>query len=158
MDDDDSNGPGESPEVEAALELLRRLIAARRIPMGKLDDRLGHARGYISRLMQRKMRLTYDLIISILQAIDVDPNLFFTTLYPPPRLWRSALPSLPAAGPPSSGRDVAELRALLLEQLGHALPEPEEPPPMADEELKARMHALVHAILSEDLPRPPRKG
>ena len=53
---------------------------------------------------------------------------------------------------------MAELRALLLAQLRHALPEIEEAPPMADDDLEARMLATVQAILAEDLPFPPRKG
>ena len=53
---------------------------------------------------------------------------------------------------------MAALRALLLAQLRHALPELEEAPPMADDDLEARIVATVQTILGEELPLPPQKG
>jgi transcriptional regulator with XRE-family HTH domain len=156
--DDTSSGPTEWPENDAAIELLRRLIATRRISMGELDDQLGHARGYVSRLLQGKIRLTYEGILSVLKVLNIDPNLYFTTLHPPPRpgAFRAASPASLAAAASSRRAHVAELRALLLEQLREALPELEEVPRLADDDLEARILATVQTLLTADLPRPPR--
>ena len=164
MAPDESNGPDDpgNPEVAAALELLRRLIAARRMSLGELDDQLGHARGYLSRLLQGRTRLTYDILLKLIRAVDVDPAFFFSTLHPPRRrkgYLPTPPPREPAAGaPPAPSRrpDLAELRALLLQQLRHSLPELEEAPPMTDEDLETRILAAVQEILAEDLPRAPR--
>jgi transcriptional regulator with XRE-family HTH domain len=139
MSSDEPNGA----ELAAALDFLRRLIAARRMSLGDLDDKLGHARGYVSRLLQGNTRLTYDQILSILKGIDVEPAFFFSTLHPLRK-------PLPAA---ASGRlELAELRALI-QQLRRSLPEIGDTPPPTGDDLESRILAAVQEVLAEDLPR-----
>lgn len=160
---DGTDGP-EAAEVEAALDLLRRLTAARGINLYEIDDKLGHARGYTSRLLAGRKRLTYELLLRFLRVIEVDPDLYFSTLYPP--RGRREDPPLPPKMPPRRRPavfrrpDVAGLRTLL-GQLLASLPEvaeqeDEEEAPRSDVDLETRILAAVREILAEERPRRPQ--
>ena len=135
----------ESPHEKAARTLLRSLIEARGYNLQDLDAKLHFRRGYVSRLLHGRTRLTYGQILEILELIGVDPSLYFSTLHP----YRRASESQPLT--------FEDLRAIL----GRILPadqlEPleehrlESSPP--DLGLEARISATVNALVRDRNPR-----
>ena len=64
--------PEEPDEVERALELLRTVVAASGLTRQEIDKRLKGARGYTSLVLTGGIKLRFDHIVSILQAVHVD--------------------------------------------------------------------------------------
>lgn len=50
-----------------------------------LDQKLGAGPGYVSQVLTGRMELKLRHILAILRALDVEPSLFFQTLYPESR-------------------------------------------------------------------------
>lgn len=49
-----------------------------------LDRRLGKATGYFAQVLSGRLELKYRHVTGILRALDVDPGIFFRSLYPEP--------------------------------------------------------------------------
>lgn len=69
-------------QEEAARQLLRRLIQASGFSQQELEDEMGVAHGYLSRLLSGSKRLMYRHILLVLRLIGVPPSEFFRTLSP----------------------------------------------------------------------------
>ena len=136
--------------LDAARQFLRRLIQAQGITLQDLDKRLGFTRGYVSRLLHGETRLTYQHILEILEAIDIDPSIYFSTLHPQRQHRRE----------PEALR-IEELRELV-SQLHRILPAAEESipalaPPASEEDVEARIQDAVREVLAERAAGPLRE-
>ena len=72
-------------EVRRATKLLETVMQAAGLTRKDLDQRLGAGPGYISQVLTGRMELKFRHILAILRALDVDPGIFFQTLYPESR-------------------------------------------------------------------------
>ncbi|HYG62691.1 MAG TPA: helix-turn-helix transcriptional regulator [Thermoanaerobaculia bacterium] len=134
-------------EVRRATKLLETVMQAAGLTRKDLDQKLGAGPGYVSQVLTGRMELKYRHILAILRALDVDPGVFFQTLYPESK--------------PSS--DVAMMEEFLkrFQKLGFGRPpEPVPPPPSArldSGELEKLIQNAVRAALSDE-GGPPRAG
>src|SRR5262245_58447431 len=69
-------------EVRRATKLLETVMQAAGLTRKELDQRLGAGPGYVSQVLTGRMELKLRHILAILQVLDVDPSIFFQTLYP----------------------------------------------------------------------------
>ena len=132
----------EEPSHEkAARTLLRSLIEARGFNLQDLDARLHFRRGYVSRLLHGRTRLTYGQIIEILELIAVDPSLFFSTLHPYSR---------PPASEPLTFEDLRAILGKILpaDQLG-TLEEHRSRPLPPEDDIETRIEAAIDAVARE---------
>jgi transcriptional regulator with XRE-family HTH domain len=72
-------------EVRRATKLLETVMQAAGLTRKDLDQRLGAGPGYISQVLTGRMELKFRHILAILRALDIDPGIFFQTLYPDSR-------------------------------------------------------------------------
>jgi transcriptional regulator with XRE-family HTH domain len=72
-------------EVRRATKLLETVMQAAGLTRKDLDQRLGAGPGYVSQVLTGRMELKLRHILAILRALDVEPTLFFQTLYPDAR-------------------------------------------------------------------------
>ncbi len=72
-------------EVRRATKLLETVMQAAGLTRKDLDQRLGAGPGYISQVLTGRMELKFRHVLAILRALDVDPGIFFQTLYPDSR-------------------------------------------------------------------------
>jgi Helix-turn-helix domain len=79
-------------DVRAARELLRRLIEASGETCLQLDQKLGWGRGTLGRLLRGEHRLTLKYILLVLDALGLDPDFYFYTLFQGRRRARSYQP------------------------------------------------------------------
>src|SRR5262245_60358040 len=119
-------------EVRRATKLLETIMQAAGLTRKDLDQRLGAGPGYVSQLFTGRMELKVRHILAILRAVDVQPGVFFQTLYPegPPVADRLLMeeflkrykklglePQRPAGGgvpqPPAPAVDYGELHQLI---------------------------------------------
>jgi hypothetical protein len=69
-------------EVRRATKLLETIMQAGGLTRKDLDRRLGAGPGYMSQLFTGRMELKLRHILAVLAALDVEPGVFFQTLYP----------------------------------------------------------------------------
>jgi transcriptional regulator with XRE-family HTH domain len=69
-------------EVRQAARLLESLIQAAGVPEAELEQRLDVSAGYLGRLLSGEIELKLRHILSILRALEVEPSLYFESLYP----------------------------------------------------------------------------
>jgi len=104
-----------------------------------LDQRLGAGPGYVSQVLTGRMELKLRHILAILRALDVEPGLFFQTLYPDAR--------------PATDQAVMEEFLKRFQKLGFgAAPAsaPSPPPPALDpRELERLIQSAVRTALAE---------
>jgi hypothetical protein len=151
MPPDKENDPEHEDELDAARRLLRHLIRVQEVNLQDLDKRFGYTRGYVSRLLHGDTRLTYQHVLQILKAIDVEPALYFSTLHPQRQLRRQA-----------EAERIEELRTLI-GRLGRLLPIAGEvevlaPTPSADEDIDTRIQEAVRTVLARRQPRRSRRN
>src|SRR6185436_14751564 len=72
-------------EVRRATKLLETVMQAAGLTRKDLDQRLGAGPGYVSQVLTGRMELKLRHILAVLHALDVEPSLFFQTLYPDAR-------------------------------------------------------------------------
>ena len=89
-------------EVRRAARLLEALIQAAGVSIEELERRLEASPGYVGRLLSGRVELKLRHILTILRALEIEPALFFQTLYP-------------GAGPASGTVCIEELRQRLKE-------------------------------------------
>jgi transcriptional regulator with XRE-family HTH domain len=69
-------------EVRRATKLLETVMQAAGLTRKDLDQRLGAGPGYVSQVLTGRMELKFRHILAILRALEVEPSVFFETLYP----------------------------------------------------------------------------
>jgi transcriptional regulator with XRE-family HTH domain len=137
-------------EVRRATKLLETVMQAAGLTRKDLDQKLGAGPGYVSQVLTGRMELKYRHILAMLRALEVDPGVFFQTLYP------ESTPST----------DVAMMEEFLkrFQKLGFGkAPEPVPPPPSGridSDELERLIQSAVRAALADQggSPRAERRG
>jgi len=139
-------------EVRRATKLLETVMQAAGLTRKDLDQKLGAGPGYVSQVLTGRMELKFRHILSVLRALDVEPNVFFQTLYPENR--------------PSTDAVVMEEFLRRFQKLGFGTQSPPPPTPTLDpNELERMIQNAVRAALAgapateaapgEDPPSPP---
>lgn len=139
-------------EVRRATKLLETIMQAAGLTRKDLDQRLGAGPGYMSQVLTGRMELKLRHILAILKALDVEPSLFFQTLYPEDR--------------PASDVVVMEEFLRRFQKLGFGgRPTPPPSPVLDPQELEKLIHNAVRAALTapqegEEIPKndEPRGG
>jgi transcriptional regulator with XRE-family HTH domain len=122
-------------EVRRATKLLETVMQAAGLTRKDLDQKLGAGPGYVSQVLTGRMELKLRHVISILRALEVDPAVFFQTLYPENR--------------PATDAVVMEEFLRRFQQLGFG-PRPAPPAPVLDtQELGTLIRSAVREALSE---------
>jgi transcriptional regulator with XRE-family HTH domain len=132
-------------EVRRATKLLETVMQAAGLTRKDLDQKLGAGPGYVSQVLTGRMELKFRHILAILRALEVEPSIFFQTLYPENR--------------PSSDAVVMEEFLRRFQKLGFgAQPEPPPPPPMASQDLERMIQNAVRAALAGKPEKPAPSG
>lgn len=107
-----------------------------------LDQKLGAGPGYVSQVLTGRMELKLRHILAILRALDIEPSLFFQTLYPEAR--------------PSTDQTVMEEFLKRFQKLGSAdvsrggaQPSRAPSPPLSPADLERLIQSAVRTALSE---------
>ena len=117
-------------EVRQAARLLESLIQAAGVPESELEQRLEVPPGYVSRVLSGEIELKLRHILSLLRTLEIEPALFFESLYP--------------AQPPRGTIRMEDLQERL-EGLG--LGPPSEAPPVVVDDLERLVQGAVRAAL-----------
>jgi len=126
-------------EVRRATKLLETVMQAAGLTRKDLDQRLGAGPGYVSQVLTGRMELKFRHILAILRALDVEPSIFFQTLYPEDR--------------PASDAVVMEEFLRRFQKLGFgAQPSPPPSPALDPQELERMIQNAVRAALSGAAP------
>lgn len=122
-------------EVRRATKLLETVMQAAGLTRKDLDQRLGAGPGYVSQVLTGRMELKFRHILAILRALDVEPNIFFQTLYPEDR--------------PATDAVVMEEFLRRFQKLGFgAQPAPPPSPALDPQELEKMIQNAVRAALT----------
>jgi transcriptional regulator with XRE-family HTH domain len=125
-------------EVRRAAKLLDAMIQATGVSPEELEKRLEASPGYVGRLLSGTVELKLRHILAILRLLEIEPALFFQTLYP-------------EAGPAGGMVRLEELRQRLT-ALGvgcePAVPKPE----VGMDDLERLVQGAVQAALSSRKP------
>jgi len=129
-------------EVRRATKLLETVMQAAGLTRKDLDQRLGAGPGYVSQVLTGRMELKLRHVLAVLRALDVEPSLFFQTLYPDAR--------------PSTDQAVMEEFLKRFQKIGFGAPAPPPvPPPALDPlELERLIQSAVRTALAERQPAP----
>ena len=100
-----------------------------------LDQKLGAGPGYVSQVLTGRMELKFRHILAILHALEVEPSVFFQTLYPENR--------------PSTDAVVMEEFLRRFQRLGFGTPPAPAAPSLDPQELEKLIQSAVRAALSE---------
>lgn len=133
-------------EVRRATKLLETVMQAAGLTRKELDQRLGAGPGYVSQVLTGRMELKFRHVLAILHALDLDPSIFFQTLYPGDR--------------PPSDQTVMEEFLKRFEKLGLGGGPPPQPPAVDPQELERLVQSAVRAALggrADDPPGEPEK-
>src|SRR5690242_18248785 len=123
-------------EVRRATKLLETVMQAAGLTRKDLDQRLGAGPGYVSQVLTGRMELKLRHVLAILRALDVEPSLYFQTLYPDAR--------------PSTDQAVMEEFLKRFQRLGFGAGAPPPPAPALDpQELERLIQTAVRAALAE---------
>jgi transcriptional regulator with XRE-family HTH domain len=123
-------------EVRRATKLLETVMQAAGLTRKDLDQRLGAGPGYVSQVLTGRMELKFRHVLAILRALDVEPSLFFQTLYPETR--------------PATDQAVMEEFLKRFQKLGFGGSVPSPSPPSLDpQELERLIQSAVRTALAE---------
>ena len=148
MDDDSKYGPEQEPEqeeVERAIKLIEGVMRVQGVTKKVLDERLGKSPGYFAQVLSGRLELKYRHILAILRGLDLEPRVFFRSLFPEP-------------GETVGGARMLERLFSELQRSGYGayLAAPAAAPPtpptsaaLSPEELDRRIQAAVTAALAE---------
>ena len=128
-------------EVRRAAKLLETLIQVTGVSAEELEKQLEASPGYVGRLLAGAVELKLRHILAILRILEIEPVLFFQTLYP-------------EAGPADGTVRLDELRQRL-ESLGVGGMGGEPVPPRPDigrNDLERLVQGAVQAALSRRKP------
>jgi transcriptional regulator with XRE-family HTH domain len=123
-------------EVRRATKLLETVMQAAGLTRKELDQRLGSGPGYVSQVLTGRMELKFRHVLAILRALDVDPSVFFQTLYPGDRS--------------SSDQVVLEEFLKRFQKLGFGASPPPQPPAVDPQELERLVESAVRAALDKE--------
>ena len=122
-------------EVRRATKLLETVMQAAGLTRKDLDQRLGAGPGYVSQVLTGRMELKLRHVLSILRALEVEPSVFFQTLYPENR--------------PSTDTVVMEEFLRRFQKLGFGPPSAPPPAPALDpHDLERMIQNAVRAAMS----------
>lgn len=122
-------------EVRRATKLLETVMQAAGLTRKDLDQRLGAGPGYVSQVLTGRMELKLRHVLAILRALDVEPSVFFQTLYPENR--------------PSTDTVVMEEFLRRFQKLGFGPPAAPPPSPALDpQDLERMIQNAVRAAMS----------
>ena len=122
-------------EVRRATKLLETVMQAAGLTRKDLDQRLGAGPGYVSQVLTGRMELKLRHVLAILRALEVEPSVFFQTLYPEDR--------------PSSDTVVMEEFLRRFQKLGFGSQSAPPPSPAVDpRELEQMIQNAVRAALT----------
>src|SRR3954469_25508755 len=122
-------------EVRRATKLLETVMQAAGLTRKDLDQKLGAGPGYVSQVLTGRMELKFRHILAILHALEVEPGVFFQTLYPENR--------------PSTDAVVMEEFLRRFQKLGFGTQSPPAPVPTLDpNELERMIQNAVRAALA----------
>jgi transcriptional regulator with XRE-family HTH domain len=124
-------------EVRQAVRLLEALIQATAVSWEELERRLEASPGYLRRVLSGQVELKFRHILAILRILEIEPALFFQTLYP-------------GAGPAGTVR-IDELRQRLKELGFDGVPTPALPDVGMD--LERVVQGAVQVALSRRTPK-----
>lgn len=131
-------------EVRRATKLLETVMQASGLTRKDLDQRLSAGPGYVSQVLTGRMELKFRHILAILRALELEPSVFFQTLYPENR--------------PASDAVVMEEFLRRFQRLGFgAQPTPPPKPVLDPQELERMIQNAVRAALAgaPSAPEPP---
>jgi transcriptional regulator with XRE-family HTH domain len=132
-------------EVRRATKLLETVMQAAGMTRKDLDQKLGAGPGYISQVLTGRMELKFRHILAILRSLEVEPSIFFQTLYPEDR--------------PATDAVVMEEFLRRFQKLGFgSQPPPPPSPPMDPRELERMIQNAVRAALASPLESPPPRA
>ena len=133
-------------DVRRATKLLETVMQAAGLTRKDLDQKLGAGPGYVSQVLTGRMELKFRHILAILRALEVEPSIFFQTLYPEHR--------------PASDAVVMEEFLRRFQKLGFgAQPAPPPAPtPLDPQELERLVQNAVRAALAGSPAHPEDKG
>jgi len=120
-------------EVRRATKLLETVMQAAGLTRKDLDQKLGAGPGYISQVLTGRMELKFRHVLAILRALEVEPGVFFQTLYPENR--------------PSTDAVVMEEFLRRFQKLGFGAQPPPAAPPLDPQELERMIQNAVRAAL-----------
>jgi transcriptional regulator with XRE-family HTH domain len=122
-------------EVRRATKLLETVMQASGLTRKDLDQKLGAGPGYVSQVLTGRMELKFRHILAVLRALEVEPSVFFQTLYPENR--------------PATDAVVMEEFLRRFQKLGFGTQPPPPPSPAVDsQELERMIQNAVRAALS----------
>src|SRR4051812_1509880 len=122
-------------EVRRATKLLETVMQAAGLTRKDLDQRLGAGPGYVSQVLTGRMELKFRPVLAILRALEVEPSVFFQTLYPENR--------------PASDTVVMEEFLRRFQKLGFGNQPPPPPNPALDPlELERMIQNAVRAAMT----------
>jgi len=138
--EEDSQYEQEQGEVERAIKLIEGVMRVEGVTKKILDERLGKSPGYFAQVLSGRLELKYRHILAILRGLELEPRVFFRSLFPEP-------------GEPASGARMLERLFAELQRSGYGsylAPPPPPPQPAIDaEELDRRIQAAVAAALAQ---------
>ncbi len=143
-EDSQSEQEQEREEVERAIKLIEGVMRVQGVTKKILDERLGKSPGYFAQVLSGRLELKYRHILAILRGLELEPRVFFRSLFPEP-------------GEPASGARMLERLFAELQRSGYgtylspsppAFPPPQPPPPTIDaDELDRRIQIAVAVAL-----------
>ena len=137
----DEDGQQEQEEVARAIKLIEGVMRVQGVTKKILDERLGKSPGYFAQVLSGRLELKYRHILAILRGLELEPRVFFRSLFPEP-------------GEPASGARMLERLFAELQRSGYGSyltpPPPPSPQPAIDaEELDRRIQTAVAAALAQ---------
>src|SRR5436305_11356826 len=137
----DEDGQQEQEEVARAIKLIEGVMRVQGVTKKILDERLGKTPGYFAQVLSGRLELKYRHILAILRGLELEPRVFFRSLFPEP-------------GEPASGARMLERLFAELQRSGYGSyltpPPPPSPQPAIDaEELDRRIQTAVAAALAQ---------
>jgi len=74
----------EQEEVARAIKLIEGVMRVQGVTKKILDERLGKSPGYFAQVLSGRLELKYRHILAILRGLDLEPRVFFRSLFPEP--------------------------------------------------------------------------